>query len=331
MRIDMKKLTSIPVTELIYRAAEILRAGGLVAFPTETVYGLGANALSEVAVRRIFEAKGRPATNPIIVHVASIDAARQLTGQWNDTAQKLAAHFWPGPLSLVLPRHSSIPDAVTAGGPTVAIRIPNHPIALSLMRVADLPIAAPSANRSNSISPTTAQHVATGLDGKVDMILDGGPCSGGIESTVVYPEQDRIVLLRPGGITISELETVAGVPVVTGEKHRGATAASPGMLPRHYAPRAKLILSPCGSPECVERLVESQRKIGWIRIGTGAEIPGVTLVEMPDDPVAYAVLLYKTLHDLDHQCMDIIVCDAPPDGPEWLGVRDRLSKASVDA
>jgi L-threonylcarbamoyladenylate synthase len=327
----MKRLTSIPATELIYRAAEILRAGGLVAFPTETVYGLGANALSEVAVRRIFEAKGRPASNPIIVHVASIDAARQLTGQWNDTAQKLAAHFWPGSLSLVLPRHSSIPDAVTAGGPTVAIRIPNHPIALSLMRVADLPIAAPSANRSNSISPTTAQHVAAGLDGKVDMILDGGPCSGGIESTVVYPEDDRIVLLRPGGITISELESVAGVPVVTGGVKGARPVVSPGMLPRHYAPKAKLILSPCDSPECVERLLQSQQKIAWIRIGAGAAINGVTVAEMPDNPVAYAALLYKTLHDMDHQSVDIIVCDTPPDQPEWLGVRDRLSKASVDA
>src|SRR5438270_2167933 len=171
-----------PAADVIARAARVLRAGGLVAFPTETVYGLGANALDAVAVARIFAAKGRPANNPLIVHVAAIDAARDLTAAWPESAARLAERFWPGPLTLVLPRAGRVPDIVTASGPTVAVRVPAHPVALALLRAAALPIAAPSANRSTSLSPTTAEHVRRGLDGRIDLLLDAGPTAGGLES-----------------------------------------------------------------------------------------------------------------------------------------------------
>src|SRR5690348_13744143 len=196
--------------EAIAEAARILRAGGLVAFPTETVYGLGANALDASAVARIFAAKGRPANNPLIIHIADASDVRKVVADWPESAGRLAERFWPGPLTLVLPRCDAVPDAVTAGGPTVAVRVPAHPVAQALVRAAGVPIAAPSANRSMELSPTRAEHVLRGLDGRIDVLLDGGPTAGGIESTVLDLTATPPRLLRPGLIGVAELEAVLG-------------------------------------------------------------------------------------------------------------------------
>src|ERR1700736_6193048 len=194
----------------IEHAAALIRAGKLVAFPTETVYGLGANALDAVAVERIFAAKGRPRTSPLIVHVDSVEMARSFAARWPEAAGKLAQRYWPGPLTLVVPKQPQIPAIVTAGLPTVGLRMPAHPIALALIRAAGVPVAAPSANRFTELSPTTADHVRLSLGSDIDYILDGGPCSVGIESTVLSLAGRRPILLRPGGISRTELEAIAG-------------------------------------------------------------------------------------------------------------------------
>src|SRR4051794_21935732 len=223
-----------PDPEVIRRAAELIRAGRLVAFPTETVYGLGANALDAAAVARVFQAKGRPPTNPLIVHLDGVDQIAQVAAGWPKVAVRLAERFWPGPLTLVLPKRPEVPDVVTAGGPTVAVRVPAHPVAQALLRAAGVPVAAPSANRSTELSPTTAAHVLRGLDGRIELILDGGPTPGGIESTVVDVTASPLRLLRPGLVTPAELEAVVG-PVARGEPGASATGGgrplpSPGML-----------------------------------------------------------------------------------------------------
>src|SRR6476619_3276599 len=218
---------------------ELIRAGKLVAFPTETVYGLGANALDADAVRRIFEVKGRPATSPLIVHVDSVDMARRVAAKWPETAELLARAYWPGPLTLVLPKNACIPDIVTAGLPTVGVRMPAHPVALDLIRAAGVPVAAPSANRFTELSPTTAEHVRRSLGDAVDCVLDGGPTPVGIESTVISLA-GAPTLLRPGMIPREALEALIG-PVQMAGAMEGAHP-SPGMHPRHYAPRTPLIM-----------------------------------------------------------------------------------------
>jgi L-threonylcarbamoyladenylate synthase len=273
-----------------------------VAFPTETVYGLGANALDAAAVERIFEAKGRPRTSPLIVHVASIEMARELAAEWPPAAQTLAGKYWPGPLTLVVKKRDIVPDIVTAGLPTVALRMPDHPIALELIRAAGVPIAAPSANRFTELSPTTAGHVPAELS---DYVLDGGPAQVGIESTVLSLVGDP-ALLRPGVISQSELETVLGqsIKLVDAE----TPMMSPGMHPRHYRPRTPLYL---GTAERPGRGVV-------LRIGH----------EMPADPRQYAAELYDTLHRLDAEGLDWIAVEAPPKTTEWAGVLDRLRRAA---
>ncbi len=289
------------MTTEVQTAAELLRAGRLVAFPTETVYGLGANALDETAVRRIFEAKGRPHSSPLIVHVASVTMAQDLVLEWPDHAELLARRFWPGPLTLILPKRPHVPDLVTAGLPSVGLRIPAHPLAQALLEAAQIPIAAPSANRFTELSPTTADHVRQGLGSRVDMILDGGPCTVGIESTVLSLATDIPRILRPGMISQTQIEQIIG-PVEI-----GAGAESPGQHPRHYSPRTPIILG--SSP---------------------AEGRGVHLAlnAMPADPAAYAERLYRLLHDLDREHHDWISVELPPDTPEWAGVRDRLTRAA---
>ena len=215
-----------PDSRAIARAAEFLRAGRLVAFPTETVYGLGANALSPNAVRGIFWAKGRPSSNPLIVHIPDSSQIANVAADWPATAARLVERFWPGPLTIVVPKRPVVPDEVTAGGPTVAIRCPSHPVAQALLREVGLPLAAPSANRSTGLSPTRAEHVLKSLGGHIDMILDGGPCSGGIESTVVDVTGPVVRILRPGLITVPMLEEVVG-KVEVGTKEEGI-ARSPG-------------------------------------------------------------------------------------------------------
>jgi L-threonylcarbamoyladenylate synthase len=321
-----------PETAPIARAAAVLRRGGLVAFPTETVYGLGANALDASAVRRIFEAKGRPAKNPVIVHVAEVEQARQLVADWPAAAERLAGRFWPGPLTLVLPRRDVIPDMVTAGRATVAVRMPAHPIALALIRAAGVPVAAPSANRSTQLSPTLAEHVLHGLQGRIDLVLDGGPTSGGLESTVLDLTSSPRVL-RPGLVSITKLEAILG-PVVRPDVvlDVGESLPSPGMLPRHYAPRTPLECAENGARRAKE-LLEAGLRVGRLALpgSSGLERSGATTVVMPAEASAYAASLYATLHALDALGLDRIVVDLPPNGDEWLAVRDRLRRASAPA
>jgi len=317
----------------IARAAEVLRRGGLVAFPTETVYGLGANALNAEAVRRIFEAKDRPANNPVIVHVAEVEQARQLVADWPLAAERLAGRFWPGPLTLVLPRRDIIPDMVTAGGPTVAVRMPAHPVALALIRAAGVPVAAPSANRSTQLSPTLAEHVLHGLQGRIDLVLDGGPTSGGLESTVLDLTSPSPRVLRPGLVSRTELEAILGPvvgPVVAPDV--AASLPSPGMLPRHYAPRTPVECAEHGALR-VKELLEAGLRVGRLALpgSSGPERSGATTVVMPADASAYAASLYATLHALDARGLDRIVVDLPPNGEEWLAIRDRLRRAAAPA
>ena len=232
--------------EQISRAAEILKNGGLVAIPTETVYGLAANAFDKEAIRKIFLAKGRPMDNPLIVHIADIQMLSKLVADFPKTAKKLSETFWPGPLTMILPKSEKIPDEVSAGLPTVAIRRPSHPVALELIKVSGLPLAAPSANRSGSPSPTTAQHVLSDLDGQIDAVLDGGPCSVGLESTVIALEGNTPRILRPGGVTAEQISEVIGkIEIDDAVFHQLSSlekASSPGMKYKHYAPKAKVVL-----------------------------------------------------------------------------------------
>jgi L-threonylcarbamoyladenylate synthase len=291
----------------IARAAEIIRAGGLVAFPTETVYGLGANALDPAAVDRIYAAKGRPPTSPLIVHVGSIELARQLTTGWSSLADRLARRFWPGPLTLVLAKHPGIPERVTAGLDTVGLRLPAHPVAQALIRTAGVPIAAPSANRFTELSPTTAEHVREGLGDQVDMILDGGPTDVGIESTVLsIAAALHPVLLRLGMVTQEDIESVIGP--VEYRTEAPAVHPSPGMHHRHYSPRTPLVLIRRG-----ERLPEGRGK----------------LAQLPSDPREYAARLYAVLHELDSEGWDFIAVEIPPASPEWAAVSDRLRRAAT--
>jgi L-threonylcarbamoyladenylate synthase len=293
------------------RAAELIRSGGLVAFPTETVYGLGANAFDAAAVARIFTVKQRPRQSPLIVHVDSIDMARALVTAWPDAADRLARRYWPGPLTLVLPKQPSIPDIVTAGLATVGLRMPSHPLALALIRAAGVPIAAPSANPFTQLSPTTAEHVRQSLGDAVDLVLDGGPSTVGIESTVLSLAGDRPLLLRPGVIPLPEIEALLG-PVRIAEAVADGSHASPGMNPQHYRPRTPLVLLAAGDPAPAGRGE-------WLRLGR----------EMPADPAAYAAQLYAALHRLDARGPEWIAVERPPDTPEWAGVLDRLTRAAA--
>ncbi len=285
----------------VEQAAALIRAGKLVAFPTETVYGLGANALDAAAVERIFAAKGRPRTSPLIVHVSSVEMARELAAEWPAAAETLARRYWPGPLTLVLPKRPAIPDVVTAGLPTVGLRMPAHPVALDLIRAAGVPIAAPSANRFTELSPTASDHVPEEL---ADAVLEGGPSEVGIESTVLSLAGEPS-LLRPGVIPLPEIEALIG-PVRVVESMVGAHA-SPGMHERHYRPSTPLyVLGPEEAPPA----------------GRG------TMLRMPSNPLEYAAVLYAELHRADRQGWEWIAVERPPDTPEWAGVRDRLKRAA---
>jgi L-threonylcarbamoyladenylate synthase len=314
----------------IARAAAVLRAGGLVAFPTETVYGLGASARDAAAVGRIFTAKGRPANNPLIVHVADAQGAGQVAASWPESAARLTERFWPGPLTLVLPKRPDLPDAVTAGGPTVAVRLPAHPVALALIRAAGTPVAAPSANRSGYVSPTRADHVLRGLDGRVEMVLDAGPVPGGIESTVLDLTSDPPRLLRPGLVSPAEIEAIIGpiarpvAPVTPAE----SPLPSPGMLSRHYAPRTPLEVADGDGAARVEELRRAGLRVGWLAFDATA-VAGVTVVQMPRDPEGYAARLYAALYALDGAGVDRIIVARPPESDEWLAVRDRLRRAAA--
>lgn len=316
----------------IAAAAAVLRAGGLVAFPTETVYGLGADALDPAAVRRIYEAKGRPGFNPIIVHVATIEHARRLSRRWPASATRLANHFWPGPLTLVLPKDGSVPDIVTAGLDAVGIRVPAHPVALALIRAAGLPVAAPSANRFTQLSPTSAEHVARALGGRVDVLLDGGSAQVGIESTVVDLTGPAPRLLRPGMISRSALEAVIG-PLALDEKEPSGDEPrrSPGQVERHYAPRAELQLLPRAKLEALaaDGGKAGPGSLGVVAIGDVRVPAGVHVVRLPQDAEGYARELYAALHRLDDAACVRIMVELPPDEPSWNAVHDRLRRAAT--
>jgi len=319
-----------PDPSVIARAAALLAQGRLVAFPTETVYGLGANALDPAAVARIYEAKGRPAYNPLIVHVSDAAAARRLVTAWPEAAERLAGRWWPGPLTLVLPKSREIPPEVTAGLETVALRVPAHPVALALLRAAGLPVAAPSANRSGEVSPTTAEHVQHSLGDRVPMILDGGPTPVGIESTVVDLTDRMPCLLRPGMVTQADLEAVVGpVRVPVAPLQPDTPRPSPGMLDRHYAPKARVLLyrGPADGQESASRARSRGGQVAAL-VRT-ARLSGVSpQEELPDEPAAYARGLYGALRRLDQDGVAVILVEAPPGGPDWAAIRDRLDRAA---
>jgi L-threonylcarbamoyladenylate synthase len=309
-------------------AVRILRRGGLVAFPTETVYGLGADATSAQGVGRIFAAKGRPSTNPLIVHIAGAKQARRYVTDWPPVAGLLADRFWPGPLTLVLPRAPQIVPAVSAGLDTVGLRCPRHPLALALLKAFDGAVAAPSANRSNRISPTTAQHVRDDLGASVDLVLDGGPCQVGIESTVLSLCTPVPTILRPGQISREDLlQVLPQVQMVAGLTAPSSPATSPGQQPLHYAPH-----SPCfryHGPQLDPFL--AQRRTQPIVILSLSAIhadPPHHVVPMPAQPEEYARQVYAALHAADEQQPRAILIEMPPDEPRWHAIRDRLLRAS---
>jgi L-threonylcarbamoyladenylate synthase len=320
----------------IRKAVELLRRGRLVAFPTETVYGLGADATNSQAVGKIFEAKGRPATNPLIVHVADIEVGKQWVANWPAAAQKLAEEFWPGPLTLVLAKSSRIVDEATAGRPTVGLRVPDHPLAMQLLREFGGPIAAPSANRSNHVSPTTAEHVRSDLDGAVDLILDGGACRVGIESTVIDLSGAKPTILRPGGITRQQIETIIGpVRLWKGHVEETESAASPGQGAVHYAPKATAYRFAHGdfrkvAKWCAYSLSEEQScaLVKLVDSKTSFHSPRIQVANLPNDPARYAHRLYALLRSLDQQGIDVILLEMPPAKDVWSAVIDRLVRAS---
>jgi L-threonylcarbamoyladenylate synthase len=318
-----------PEVEGIREAAEVLRGGGLVAFPTETVYGLGGDGRSKKAVQKIFRAKGRPATNPLILHVADIEAARELVSEWSEVAEALGRRFWPGPLTIVAPRAGWIADEICAGLPTVAIRVPRHPVAQALLREVGFAVAAPSANPSTRVSPTTAGHVLRGLGAKVDLILDGGPSEVGLESTLISVVEEPPMVLREGMIGAPELEVVApGVRIVRAVVGEEEARASPGMSAVHYAPGVPLRVV---SVERVRQMVEAGESVGVICRGAdlGEARGGERVKVLADEPAGYARGLYAALHALEVAGVEAIVVAQPPAGQGWEAVRDRLGRAAV--
>lgn len=328
----------------VLRAADCLRRGGLVAFPTETVYGLGVHAMNRAAVQRLFEAKGRPATDPLIVHVSAFDQVTPLVVALPEQAAPLAARFWPGPLTLVMRRAPAVPLEVTAGLDTVAVRVPAHPVARALLLAASLPVAAPSANLFSRPSPTLAAHVLDDLNGRIDMVVDAGPTPVGVESTVLDLTVDPPAVLRPGAISIEMLRIV--VPAVRLGAVRALTSdresmASPGLLSKHYAPRAPVTIyrgEPAGVGQALQSAVLTAVASG-LRVGVLAATGDLPVLrELPvviatlgseDDAEATAARLYAALRELDTARVDVILArDIVRDKGLWRAVRDRLHRAA---
>ncbi|MCX8103094.1 MAG: L-threonylcarbamoyladenylate synthase [Candidatus Bipolaricaulota bacterium] len=316
----------------IVRAAEVIRSGGLVAFPTETVYGLGADALNEDAVRKVFIAKERPRDDPLIVHIARAQQLALLARHIPPRAWNLAERFWPGPLTLVLPKTERVPAVTTGGLDTVAVRAPAHPVAKKLIERSGCPIAAPSANRFGRPSPTTAQHVVEDLDGRIDLILDGGPTAIGVESTVLDLTQEPPMILRPGGVTLEELQEVMGEVRLLNSSDSEAAKRSPGTRWRHYAPRAKLILAePAELEKIVTRLQERGQRIGvMVRQGRLLCSPApsvLSVIPMPSALSEYARRLFAALRELDAQGVDVIVVEKIEERGLGRAIMDRLRRA----
>lgn len=312
----------------IERAAGVLRAGGLVALPTETVYGLGANAEDSAAVSRIFQVKGRPPSHPLIVHIAAVDQLDDWVKEVPATARLLAEHFWPGPLTLVLRRGDRVPLEATGGLETVAVRVPDHPVALALLSAFGGGVTAPSANRFGSVSPTTADHVRAELGDAVDFVLDGGSCQVGVESTIVDVTGETPSILRPGGVTREDLEAVLGHPV---EVPSTSGVRVPGQHPSHYAPRARVVLV---EPEKVVAEAELAQEAGH-QVGVflppcfaDAAVKAHAVVALPGSLDAYAQGLYGFLRELDQQGCDLIVASLPVEEGLGLAVANRLRRAA---
>jgi L-threonylcarbamoyladenylate synthase len=342
--VDPSHLETKDAQEALERAAEILRGGGLVALPTETVYGLGANALDRAAVERIFAAKSRPAWDPVIAHVASVAMLDGLVEEIPDAARKLMEAFWPGPLTLLLKRTQAVPDAVTARRPLVGVRMPSHPVALELIRRAGVPVAAPSANRFGHVSPTTAQHVLDDLEGRIDAVLDAGPTMRGVESTVLDPM--KMMIYRPGAVTAEQIEGIAGrVEVFRSSEPLRETPTgampSPGVGLKHYAPRARLVLVEAlgarRDGELGARLLEAARAQRGGRIGvmlpegilTAQKIEGAQIYPWGrwGAPETLAQGLYAGLRELDAAGCTVILCPLPAAEGIGAAIRDRLLKA----
>jgi L-threonylcarbamoyladenylate synthase len=341
LQVDQARLDTAEAQRTLERAAAILRAGGLVALPTETVYGLGANGLDRGAVERIFVAKQRPAWDPIIVHIADLAMLEGLVETVPEAARRLMEAFWPGPLTLLLPRTRAVPDAVTAGRPLVGVRMPGHPVALELIRRAGIPVAAPSANLFGHTSPTTAAHVLDDLDGRIDAVLDGGATDHGVESTVVDPGQSPMVIYRPGAVTTVQIRDTAGAveefrsgPVLVETPQ--AALPSPGVGLRHYAPRARLILVDAALGELPARLAEEASR--WPEGQIGVMLPAEVHVQIAGAVVypwgrwaaaeELAHGLYAGLRWLDSQGCAVILCPLPVEEGIGAALRDRLRKAA---
>lgn len=316
------------MSDEVQRAARALREGGLIGLPTETVYGLGADASNELAVRRIFAVKGRPSNHPLIVHVASAEVAKRWAASWPDEAAQLADAFWPGPLTLIVKRSSLASDAVTGGQETVGLRVPDHALALELLRAFDGGVAAPSANRFGRVSPTTAKHVRDELGDDVELVLEGGACRVGVESTIVDLSGDSPRLLRPGGVPKEAIERVLGgeVPLAT----HATDVRAPGMLASHYAPRAGLWLATTATlHDEVKKRLAAGAKVAVVA-PRGTQIPdGVTRFEVPDDDAGYARALYATLREVDERGLDVVLAVPPAESGVGLAVVDRLRRASA--
>jgi len=338
--VDPARLNDADAKEALERGAGILRGGGLVALPTETVYGLGANALDREAVERIFVAKKRPAWDPVIVHIADMAMLEGLVSSVPEAARKLMVAFWPGPLTLLLPRSSAVPEVVTAGRPLVGVRMPAHPVATELIRRAGVPVAAPSANTFGHISPTTAEHVLEDLDGRIDAVIDAGPTLHGVESTVLDPGRSPMMIYRPGRVTSVQIRDTAGVvEIFSGDGNLvdapQEALPSPGVGLRHYAPRARLVLVEGPLDGMAARLGEAASRLREERIGvmlpTGVSWDGAGAVSYPwggwSEPEELARNLYAGLRKLDAEGCTVILCPMPADGGIGAALRDRLWKA----
>jgi L-threonylcarbamoyladenylate synthase len=323
------------IVSQVARAVAVLRAGGLVAFPTETVYGLGADATNADAVRKIFAVKGRPSTNPLICHVADAAVARRYAAAWPFAASQLTRHFWPGPLTIVVRKTREIVAEATAGLDTVGLRAPDHPLTLELLRAFGKPLAGPSANKSTHVSPTTAKHVRDELGSEIELILDGGPCDLGIESTVLDLSGDRPAILRPGGASREQIEAIIGPVDMKSIVHPTSTPTmSPGQQSLHYAPRSVAYrFTRDQLARVLADATDPQREAPAILFfgptpHEAQAVPFRGLGETPTTPPEHARVLYSMLRELDRLGADRIFVEMPPDTSEWTAIRDRLLRAT---
>ena len=315
-------------TSEIERAVAILRRGGLVAFPTETVYGLGADAGNDDAIKKLYAAKGRPGSHPVIVHLGDAAQLPQWASEMTPLARKLAQKFWPGPLTLILRRQPRVSAALTGGQDTIGLRVPAHPVAQALLKAFGSGIAAPSANRFGHVSATTAEHVRSEFGADVDLVLDGGQSEVGIESTIVDATGAQPVLLRPGRITAQEVEAAAGAPLAAPDAR---TPRAPGTLAAHYAPRTSLkVMEGDLLLELAASLTRQGQRIAVLaRSARRPLLPGLAWMAAPQDAHAYAHDLYANLRALDAENCDVLLVESPPRAAEWAAVNDRLDRAAA--